>query len=90
VSAKINGGGLVGENSAGIKVKNCYYDKETSGQTDTSKGEARTTAQMKQEGNYAGWNFVDIWKVSASKNGGYPYLYVNEVLRENKESDDDI
>jgi len=71
-------GGFAGQNTAGSKIKDCYYDKETSNQADTSKGDARTTSQMKQRGNYVNWDFADVWKIDNSKNGGYPYLQIGE------------
>jgi len=71
-------GGFAGQNTAGSKIVSCYYDKETSGKADTSKGDARTTKQMRQRGNYIDWDFTDVWKIDTSKNGGYPYLQVGE------------
>ena len=41
------GGGFCGVNE-GV-ITNCYYDSETSGQSDTGKGLPRTTAQMNRE-----------------------------------------
>ena len=71
-------GGFAGQNTAGSKIVNCYYDKETSKQADTSKGYARTTAQMRQRGNYADWDFADVWKIDTLKNDRYPYLRIGE------------
>ena len=34
----------------------------------------RTTAEMKQKTTYEGWDFENVWGVSASINDGYPYL----------------
>lgn len=60
-------GGFCGTN-AGV-ITNCYYDSETSGQSDTGKGLPRTTAQMKEgtadstidgDAMYTGWDNA-IW-----------------------------
>jgi len=51
----------------------CYYDKETSGQTDTGKGEGKSTEEMKTQSTYVGWDFAAVWKIN-STNNGYPTL----------------
>jgi hypothetical protein len=51
-------------------VNNCYWDKEVSGVTQSSYGTGKTTAEMKQQSTYVGWDFTNIWGI----NGDYPYL----------------
>lgn len=53
-------GGLVGLNSG--SVSRSYYDSVTSGQSDIYKGIALTTAQMKQQASFSGWNFISVWE----------------------------
>jgi uncharacterized protein (TIGR02145 family) len=70
-------GGLVGENGKGT-IANSYYDRQASGQSDiVNKGEPKSTAQMKQQATFNGWDFGKIWKID-EKNNGYPYLQSSE------------
>ena len=55
-------GGLVGFCYGGI-VSNSYYDTSTSGQSDTGKGIPKTTAEMKQQATFVGWDFTNIWYI---------------------------
>jgi len=71
-------GGLVGSNEGGTIV-NSYYDRQASGQSDiVKKGEPKSTAQMKQQAIFQGWDFDMVWKIDESKNNGYPYLQSSE------------
>ncbi|MCX8074236.1 MAG: hypothetical protein N2749_01435 [Clostridia bacterium] len=72
-----NVGGLVGETSS-VTITSSYYDEQTSGKSDTSKGDPKTTALMKMQTTYLNWDFDNIWSISGSKNSGYPYLKVFE------------
>jgi len=65
-------GGLVGSN--GGTISNSYYDKETSGQTDTGKGVGKTTAEMKTQSTYSGWDFGNTWLIASNLNDGFPIL----------------
>ena len=47
-------GGLVGLSLSGGTVTNSYYDRETSGQSDTGKGEPKTTAELQTPTGYTG------------------------------------
>jgi hypothetical protein len=66
-------GGFMGYKSGGT-ITSCYYDSITSGQSDTSKGTPKTTAQMKQQSTFVGWDFTTpIWYMV---NGStYPLLF---------------
>ena len=65
-----NVGGLVGTNSGGTLTAS-YYDRETSGQSDTGKGEPKTTAELQTPtdytGIYADWN-IDVDGVTGNDN----------------------
>ncbi len=72
-------GGLVGAGS-NITINNSYYDKETTGRTDTGKGIGKTTAEMKTKSTYEGWDFGEAWIIvnnpnyANTLNNGYPIL----------------
>ena len=76
--AGVNVGGLLGRFIRGT-VTNSYWDIEVSGQTNSARGEGRTTVEMTyprdQQTTYFGWDFVDIWSEDiATLNEGYPRL----------------
>ena len=54
------GGGLIGSNGIYGAVASCYWDTETSGQSDSAGGEGKTTAELRSPtgytGAYADWN----------------------------------
>ena len=58
-----DGGGLIKRNGDDGAVTNCYWDTETSGQTESAGGDAKTTAELQSPtgyaGPYSGWN-VDL------------------------------
>jgi len=77
-SSKIVGssdlGGLIGLTGCG-SVANSFWDKEVSGTTISSGGgTGKTTAEMKNQGNYTNWDFTNTWAIDSAKNNGYPYL----------------
>ena len=79
VAGRSGNGGLVGydaqnDNYCKGTINNSYYDKETSYQNDQGKGEGKTTAEMKQQITFDGWDFGSIWGISDTINDGYPYL----------------
>jgi hypothetical protein len=65
-------GGLLGYSSG--TVEQCYWDTERSGRTTSAGGEGRTTAQMRLQETYAGWDFASLWGIAASLNDGCAYL----------------
>lgn len=72
-------GGFIGyvRGDAIITVTNCYYDKDASGfpsATDAGKGTPLSTADMKIEESYDGWEFGLIWSILEGFNDGYPSL----------------
>lgn len=66
-------GGLVGVPGFDLfTVVNSYYNRDTSGQSDTGKGEPRTTDELKQQATFTDWDFTDTWKLI--ENATAPYL----------------
>ncbi len=81
-------GGLLG--SSGGSVTSSYWDTQTSGIATSYGGTGKTTAQMKTQSTYTGWDFTiettngtnDYWNLSPDENNGYPDLvwrYVNQI-----------
>lgn len=64
-------GGLVGSPYE-VNVSASYYDMNASGQSDTGRGIGKSTADMKQPGTYAGWDFINTWVIEAGQT--YPRL----------------
>lgn len=65
------GGGFCQTNNA--TVLRCKWDVQTSGQSESyGDGLGLSTATMKFQSSFAGWDFKDIWGISPSRNDGYP------------------
>lgn len=81
-----NVGGLSGGQYTSITGS--YWDTQTSGRA-TSLGGAgvvgKTTAEMKTQSTYSGWDFSTIWAIDGSSviNNGYPYLQWQTSLSSN-------
>ncbi len=73
VSGNIDIGGLVGSNYSD-DITDSYWDKETSLLNTSAGGTGKTTAEMKQQITYEGWDFDTLWGINSSKNNGYPFL----------------
>ncbi len=82
VSGDLDVGGLVGVNHYSI-INDSYWDIETSGEpnmcgsqedgeTNCDPNYGRTTAQMKQQSTFQGWDFINVWDIG--ENQTYPYL----------------
>ncbi len=74
--------GFVGLNEA--TITSSYWDTETSEHTqgaypDTDPPTGRTTAQMKQEATYIGWDFKRTWKIMEGV--GYPMLRIGKTKK---------
>jgi len=65
-------GGLVANNNTTATVSDSYWDTQTSGLTTSAAGTGRTTAQMRQQTTFAGWDFTNTWRIV--ENVTYPYL----------------
>lgn len=73
VSGSSDVGGLIGYDNAGV-YNSCYYNTDTTGQTDVGKGTPKTTAEMKKQSTYVGWDFNAVWGINPGENSGYPFL----------------
>jgi len=69
-------GGLVGYNIGSITSS--YWDTQTSSLTTSSGGTGKTTAQMKTQSTFTGWDFTNVWAIDEGKS--YPYLRANEQI----------
>jgi hypothetical protein len=68
VTGNSNVGGLAGDNESSIS--SCYF-LNVKGKAN-GYGTPLTDSQMKQQASFAGWNFVDIWRISEGND--YPKL----------------
>ncbi len=68
-------GGFCGENEES-NISNCYFDSQTSGQSSSSGGTAKTTAEMKTQATFSGWDFetTPIWNILRNEYITYPYI----------------
>ncbi len=64
-------GGLVGGLHPSVIV-NSYYDADVAGVPDMGKGAPKTTAEMKQQATFDGWDFKAIWTIDEGND--YPAL----------------
>lgn len=60
VSGSSDLGGLIGYWEGNQMVTSSYWDMESSGQSYSAGGEGKTTAEMKQQSTYVGWDFTNI------------------------------
>jgi len=44
------------------------------GEPDPAERYLRTTAELKTQSTFVGWNFINTWAMDSNKNNGYPYL----------------
>ena len=68
----------MGRNIFGVNYS--FWDKDTSGQSESAGGEGKTTREMKLKGTFAGagWDFVTVWGIGEGQT--YPYLYLEKHL----------
>ena len=71
-------GGLVGENHTGATITSSFFNSEETnlpgvGINDgTGTANGKTTANMKKQATFSGWNFTTIWGIQ--ENATYPFL----------------
>lgn len=65
-------GGLIGYAMSSPSVTSCYWDTQTSGMSTSALGTGKTTAQMKTQSTFTGWDFNNVWRME-----GYPVLSPN-------------
>ncbi len=70
IVGRVHTGGLVGQ-SIGTDIINSYYNKNSSGQSDSNKGEPKTTEELKEKSTYQDWDFQNTWNINE---GDYPFL----------------
>ena len=70
-------GGLIGWNYG--TVTSSYWDIQTSGQSTSADGIGKTTAEMKTQSTFVGWDFNNIWSINSHENNGYPYLLPEQI-----------
>jgi hypothetical protein len=67
-----NTGGLVGKNyNSANTITDSYWDTQTSLVGTSDAGVGKTTAEMFQQANFAGWDFSGIWSIE--ENRIYPW-----------------
>ncbi|NLW79442.1 MAG: hypothetical protein GXY32_08545 [Ruminococcaceae bacterium] len=86
-----NPGGLAGNVAEGAAVTSCYWNKDSDQYVNgnlmpaaTRKGiflpastaAGLTTAQMKQQASFSGFDFTTVWNMASGQNDGYPVLRV--------------
>jgi len=64
-------GGFIGI-SWGTPFNNCFWDIQTSGQETSGGALGKTTAEMKQQATFVGWDFVNVWDIQEGVS--YPFL----------------
>jgi hypothetical protein len=72
VSGLDNVGGLAGFEEGSGTFTACFWDVNTSGMTESAGGTGLTTIQMKQQANFTGWDFNNVWKINEGV--AYPKL----------------
>ncbi|HOV34108.1 MAG TPA: PASTA domain-containing protein, partial [Candidatus Hydrogenedens sp.] len=70
-------GGFCAKNEGGT-ISSCYWDKEYSGLEISDGGEGKTTAEMKSEATFPGWDFSFVWMINEGIT--YPFLHNNNYL----------
>jgi hypothetical protein len=71
-------GGLVGE-ATGSSFVDSYWDSQTSGQSTSAVGAAKTTSEMKTVATFATWQLKGVWGLHPDYNSGYPFLRIFET-----------
>lgn len=74
VTGNTDVGGLHGNDGGTEEIAPCFWDNQTSNQTTSITGTGKTTAQMKTQSTFTGWDFYSIWAIDGITNDGYPYF----------------
>ena len=74
-------GGFIGDSQSGSTITACFWNSSSTAQLvgignidDPVELHKSTTAAMKTESTFTGWDFVNIWDIDASTNDGYPFF----------------
>ena len=62
-ASSVDTGGFAGSNSG--TITDSFYDVDTSNHDDTGKGTPKTTAELKDQATYTGWDFEEIWAIDS-------------------------
>ncbi|WP_131012344.1 S-layer homology domain-containing protein [Paenibacillus thalictri] len=73
-----DGGGLIGTVHTQGPITSSYYDKQTTGRSDTGQGLGKETEEMGKEATYVGWNFDTLWGLD--ERDGYPKLIAYDTM----------
>jgi len=65
-------GGLIGYDDSKGSVTSCFWDTQATGQATSPKGTGKTTAQMRHQATFTGWDFIRTWTICEGKD--YPRL----------------
>lgn len=63
VTAPTAKGGLIGQAAGTIICNSAYWDTQASGLSVSAGGTGRTTAQMRQQATFSGWDFANVWRI---------------------------
>ena len=74
VSGSTSVGGLAGANNGSFSGS--YWNMTTSGMTDSAGGNGLTSTQMRDQTNFAGWDFTNLWRIY----NGYTYPLLKSFL----------
>ena len=55
--------GFCGNEGTGSAITHCFYDSQTSGHTDIIGATPKTTAELKDQATYTGWDFETTWAI---------------------------
>ncbi|MGD9639472.1 MAG: GLUG motif-containing protein [Alphaproteobacteria bacterium] len=75
VSGSSSVGGLIGSASS-LTSSFSYWDKQTTGMTSSAGGIGKTTAEMKVQSTFSGWDFENVWCMPPSS---YPVFQGNSA-----------
>ncbi len=70
VTGNVPVGGFCGDNTD--TITDCFWDTETSGQSDISGATGNTTMEMMQQATFTNWDFTNVWGIHEANT--YPFL----------------
>jgi hypothetical protein len=69
-------GGLIGSQDSGAITTNSYWNTQTSTLGTSDDGTGQTTAEMRRQATFSGWNFSSTWEITEDVR--YPTLLNSE------------
>ncbi len=67
--------GFIGDDNGAPTYTNNFFDTETTGQVGATGATGKTTAQMKTQSTFTGWDFTSTWEIVSDN---YPRLQNNQ------------